>query len=384
MRVESIVHRLCKPVLEAVHVARVRAVVAASTAVIWAGRLSVSRIGRAFRGQTSPKHGIKRIDRLLSNRRLWLERKAFFRALAELAVADQPAPKVLVDWTKLVGDQHALVAAVPIGGRAVPIYSEVHQERRLGNPRVQARFLRQLAAILPSACRPIIVADAGFKTPFFVAVRALGWHFVIRLRGRLSPCDPATRTATKLCSMFKWATDVPFDLGEWQLASRERSAIFCRLILAGRPRRRRRSYGRRLNWASERKAAQGAKEPWVLATSIDDATPTAIVDIYATRMQIEETFRDTKDHRFGWALLQARSSSPSRLDVLLLLAALATAAVILCGLHAERLGLHRGYQANTVRRRVLSLFALGVAVIARSDERMPSVLPNLQLQGGSP
>jgi Transposase DDE domain len=384
MRVESIVHRLCKPVVEAVHAVRVRAVVAASTAVIWAGRLSVSRIGRALRGPTSPKHSIKRIDRLLSNQRLWLERAAFFRALASLVVSEEIMPRVLVDWTKLVGDQHALVAAVPVGGRAVPIYSEVHDERRLGNPRVQARFLRQLATVLPAGCRPIIVADAGFKTPFFVAVRALDWHFVIRLRGRLSPRSPETRTTTPLHSIFGWATEVPFDLGEWQLASREKSAIFCRLILAGRPRRRRRSYGRRLNWASERKAAQGAKEPWVLATSINEATPTDVVDIYATRMQIEETFRDTKDHRFGWALLQARSSSSSRLEVLLLLAALATAAVILCGLQAERLGLHRGYQANTVRRRVLSLFALGVAVIARMDTRIPDVLPPLQPDGLSP
>jgi DDE family transposase len=383
MRVESIVHRLCEPVVEVVHAARVGAVVAASTAVIWAGRLSVSRIGRALRGPTSPKHSIKRIDRLLSNRRLWLERTTFFRALAKLVVGDQPAPKVLVDWTKLMGDQHALVAAVPIGGRAVPIYSEVHRERRLGSPRVQARFLRQLATVLPADCRPIIVADAGFKTPFFVAVRALGWHFVVRLRGRLSPREPETRTSTPLRSMFGWATDVPFDLGEWQLASREKSAISCRLIVAGRPRRHRRS-GRPLNGASERKAALGAKEPWVLATSINDATPAIVVDIYATRMQIEETFRDTKDHRFGWALLQARSSSPSRLDILLLLAALATAAVILCGLQAERLGLHRGYQANTVRRRVLSLFGLGVAVIARLDPRIPDRLPQLELHGLSP
>jgi hypothetical protein len=224
MRVESIVHRLCKPVVEAVHAARVGAVVAASTAVIWAGRLSVSRIGRALRGPTSPKHSIKRIDRLLSNQRLWLERTAFFRALASLVVADQPTPKVLVDWTKLMGDLHALVAAVPVGGRAVPIYSEVHPERRLGSPRVQARFLRQLATVLPAGCRPIIVADAGFKTPFFVAVRALGWHFVIRLRGRLSPRDPEARITTPLRSMFGWASEVPLDLGIWQLASRERSA----------------------------------------------------------------------------------------------------------------------------------------------------------------
>lgn len=383
MRVESIVHRLCRPAVSAVHANRVRAVVVAATAVVWAGRLSVSRIGRAVRGPTSPKHSIKRIDRLLSNHQLWRERTTFFRSLAGLVVRGD-SPTVLVDWTKLPKDQHALVAAVPVGGRALPIYSEVHRERLLGNPRVQDRFLRQLAMVLPTGCIPVIVADAGFKTPFFASVRMLGWQFVVRLRGRLSPQVPSTQTSTALRTMFEWATEVPFDLGHWRLASRESSTTVCRIILAGRPRRRRRAHGQRPNWASERKAARGAKEPWVLATSIDDASPKAIADIYATRMQIEETFRDTKDHRFGWALIQARSSSPRRTDVLLLLAAFANVAVVLCGLAAERLGLHRRYQANTVQRRVLSLFALGIAVISRLDTRLPLHRLPLDVHGRQP
>ena len=40
-------------------------------------------------------------------------------------------------------------------------------------------------------------------------------------------------------------------------------------------------------------------------------------------MQIEETFRDTKNHRFGWSLGDVRLSTPQRTAVLLTLAALA-------------------------------------------------------------
>jgi hypothetical protein len=322
------------------------------------------------RGPTSPKHSIKRIDRLLSNPRLWRERTTFFRAVAAMLVRGDSKPTVLIDWTKLPGEQHALVAAVPVGGRALPIYAEAHRERWLGNPRVQAKFLCELARVLPTECVPVIVADAGFRTPFFASVRMLGWQFVVRLRGRLSPQHPSTSKSRTLRSMFKWATDAPSDIGQWRLAAREASATVCRLIIARRPRRHRR-HGRRPNHASERKAAQGAKQPWILATSLEDASPKLIVDIYATRMQIEQTFRDTKDHRFGWALAHARSSSPRRMDVLMLLGALANAAVVLCGLAAEQLGLQRHYQANTVKRRVLSLFALGVAVISRLDTRLP-------------
>ena len=40
-------------------------------------------------------------------------------------------------------------------------------------------------------------------------------------------------------------------------------------------------------------------------------------------MQIEETFRDAKSHRWGFALRYARSRSVARLEVLVFLTALA-------------------------------------------------------------
>ena len=69
--------------------------------------------------------------------------------------------------------------------------------------------------------------------------------------------------------------------------------------------------------------------------------------LYAKRMQIEETFRDAKNHRFGWSLGDVRLSTPNRTAALLVLAALALVVVTLIGMAAERRGVHRGYQANT-------------------------------------
>jgi hypothetical protein len=82
-------------------------------------------------------------------------------------------------------------------------------------------------------------------------------------------------------------------------------------------------------------------------------------------MQIEETFRDAKNHRFGWSLGDVRLSTPQRVAVLLTLAALAFLVVTLIGMAAERRGVHRGYQANTERRRVLSLLVLATAILRR-------------------
>ena len=107
-------------------------------------------------------------------------------------------------------------------------------------------------------------------------------------------------------------------------------------------------------------------DPWLLATSMSDGDAASVVGIYARRMQIEETFRDTKNHRFGWSLGDVRLSTPQRTAVLLTLAALAFLVVTLIGMAAERRGAHRAYQANTEKRRVLSFLVLAAAILRRN------------------
>jgi hypothetical protein len=102
-----------------------------------------------------------------------------------------------------------------------------------------------------------------------------------------------------------------------------------------------------------------ATEPWLLATSLQRESPSQVVAIYALRMQIEETFRDAKNPRFGWALDRTASRSAERLTVLIAIAAFALIAVALVGLAAETLNLHRSLQANTSIRRVLSIISVG-------------------------
>jgi hypothetical protein len=119
---------------------------------------------------------------------------------------------------------------------------------------------------------------------------------------------------------------------------------------------------------SDQRCRQSAREPWVLATSLDCASH-VIVSIYALRMQIEQNYRDTKNHRWGWRLDQSRSRSNRRLEMLLLIAAIAMCVVLAFGCTAERAGLHKRYQANTLlHRRVLSFFTLGLFVL-RTDLR---------------
>src|SRR5690348_13383193 len=113
MRAESILRRVVEPCLPVVHSKRLQSVVACSEAVIKAQKLTPAAIGRSLPGR--PKHGIKRVDRLLANTALHTQRWVIFRALAQHLLAGSVQPVVVVDWTQALGTFRALVAAVPIG-----------------------------------------------------------------------------------------------------------------------------------------------------------------------------------------------------------------------------------------------------------------------------
>jgi hypothetical protein len=137
----------------------------------------------------------------------------------------------------------------------------------------------------------------------------------------------------------------------------------CRSRRPGRKRRTRR--GTVGHNTTDIKSSSAAREPWLLATSLSCGCR-AVLRAYALRMQIEQSFRDAKSHRHGWALRHAHSKDPKRLAVLLLIGSLAAVVVQLVGRAAAQCGLQRHFQANTItHRRVLSLFVLGRNVLRR-------------------
>ena len=339
-------------------------------ALLHGGRLSLTALGRSARGPVAPKHSIKRIDRLLGNPRLHRELEVFFRALTEALLTGQSEPLILVDWTPIGDERYALSAAVPVDGRALPIYWEVHDKKKLGNRHVQTSFLATLTGLVPEGCWPVVVTDAGFGNHWFRAVTDMGWDYVGRTTGWVllrEVDDGEWRPARQL---YADAGRHAQDLGSCDLGRTNRidtrivlSKRFRRNPLRPKARRRNRDRGR-----SHKQAVQRAKQPWVLATSLQDGDANALVRIYAKRMQIEESYRDAKNHRFGWSFRDARATTDQRYMVLLLVASLAMLALTLVGEAAESRGDHLRYQANTIReRRVLSWFVLGKAHVDRLE-----------------
>ena len=260
-----------------------------------------------------------------------------------------------------------LKAAVPVGGRAISLYEQVFPFKRYNSPAAHREFLRALRSVLPDDCRPIVVTDAAFRGPWFREVESYGWDWVGRVRSNAKYYRKETSRWCFTRSLYSEATSKPRHVGAVTLARHRGYRVQLYLVRAhkirvGRPRYR---GPKRPNEAAYRRAH---REPWLLATSLPHVFGSGprVVLLYAKRMQIEETFRDLKCHRWGFGLCYSNCNNIRRLEILLLLAALATLVVWLVGLAARALNVHRHLQANTERRRdVLSTFFIGRELLRR-------------------
>ncbi len=84
--------------------------------------------------------------------------------------------------------------------------------------------------------------------------------------------------------------------------------------------------GSRTTRGQSEKIAQREKELWLIITSLQGSQNNAqqIIAYYKTRMQIEESFRDIKSHRVGFSVSESLIRNQARLEILLLIGALAT------------------------------------------------------------
>jgi hypothetical protein len=326
-------------------------------------RLSLTHLGRSRPGQAHAKHHIKAVDRLLGNPHLQAETPGVYREIAEKLLGGVDRPIIVVDWSdfELGREWLMLKAAVPVGGRAISIYQRVFPFSRYNSPGAHREFLHELKTIIPASCRPVIVTDAGFRGPWFRAVEANGWDWVGRIRNRIKYFHEQTGRWRYTDSLYREATPSVKHLGRVALSRRHGYQFNLYLVRAYKLRRGRpRNTGpKHQNTTLYRRLHRA---PWLLATSLPHALRMGdwVQALYRKRMQIEETFRDLKCHRWGLGLRYARSHSAARLEILLLIGSLATLVNWISGLFAVETGQARTFQANTERRRrVLSIVFLG-------------------------
>lgn len=374
MHATQILDNYLKKHCQEVHKKRMIALLTITRALMTGKKLSVTGLGRAICNATQPKHNIKRVDRLVGSAAVNHDRHVINQALAQLVIGQQNRPVIIVDWSDLSADRefHLLRASIPAGGRALTIYEEVHHQRNYGSPDIHKRFLCHLKDILPGRCVPIIITDAGFRTPWFRAVQNLGWDFVGRVGGQTMLSPQGQDDWIRVEQVFETATQRGRYLGKIDLVRNH--PLACQALLLRKKKQgriKKTKFGQSCTSRHSEKNAHRERSPWLLVTSMENnlANTQQVIHLYTVRMQIEEAFRDIKNSRWGFSFNEARCTKTYRYENLLLVAQLAMLAVWLIGHIAESKNWQQSYQANTVRsEKVLSTFFLGLEVIKRGAD----------------
>ncbi len=385
MHAHTIVTRVLGPCLCSLHAKRAKALLRATSALVQGAPASLSGIALSLSGTTGLKHRIKSVDRLLGNAALASARREIYRALAHRWLKGVGHILLVIDWSDLSRDQHwqLLRASVAVDGRSLTLYEEVHAQKYLGNPKVHRRFLRTVQSLLPASCKVIVMTDAGFHAPWFNAVSELGWCFIGRLRGRnrvLLQHEPFWRPARAL---YRLAGSKVLDLGQGRYV--RSNCVDVRVVLAERQDKQRHqftAFGNKAASKKSKKNARRASEPWLLATSpaLSHLAAEGIVALYRQRMDIEQSFRDTKNLRVGMGLEVSRSRSAQRFNVLLLIVHLATFVQRLIGESAKGRQLELQFSATRRKDRAeISVLTLARRILDGPPRYLKQLLPTLAI-----
>src|SRR5688500_14456894 len=184
------------------HTKRVDSLANATLGVMTGASLGVAIIGKSLaqaRGLL-PKHAIKQVDRLLSNRKL--EAWDLFATWVPELVGSRTDLIVAMDWTDYDADGQATLALklVTRHGRATPLVwlSVFKDELKDARNAYEDACLRRLAEVLPDGTKTTILADRGFAdTKLFGFLGELGFDYVLRLKAntQVSAADGTTRPA---------------------------------------------------------------------------------------------------------------------------------------------------------------------------------------------
>ena len=148
------------------HAKRVLSLANATLGVLASASLAIHAVGRGLAQAmgTLTKHGVKQVDRLLSNQGVdvW----TFFGCWTPYIVGAREEVVVALDWTSFASDgQDTIVLSMLTGhGRATPLlWKTVETSTLKGNQRrYEYEVLSRLREVLPAGVRVTVVADRGF------------------------------------------------------------------------------------------------------------------------------------------------------------------------------------------------------------------------------
>jgi hypothetical protein len=395
MRLERILQTLTAKYKDNIHQSHITFLNLVIDAMGLGASLTCTSLGRALDTKTTMKHNIKRVDYMLGSECLHQERVQYYTAIAASLIGKNVRALINIDWSSTTPCRkfHILRASLVVEnkGRALTLYEENHPESDLTTEKVHKKFLAKLKEILPNDCHPIILTDAGFKVNWFKLIIKHGWDYVGRVRGntyyRLAPASNIWKNCHDL---YKKATVNPVYLGELELSKTHQWKCHSHLIKQKLKGRKKKGVMGKIDASTaSRKNAKRASDPWLLVTSISSKKLSKkIIAFYSTRMQIEETFRDTKSPQYGMGLKLSRTKSAKRFDILLLIGSLMHYILYVLGRVAEKENMAKDFQSNSIKnRRVLSPVFLARQLwrsggITDLVSKVPNAIKQIKLEAG--
>lgn len=324
---------------EDMHAKRVLSLGNAVVGVMHAASLSIHAVGQGLAASKElvRKHAVKQVDRLLSNAKLnvW----ELFALWVPYVLGAREDAIIAIDWTDYEADDHCTIAAYLITshGRATPLVWKTVPKSTLKKKRndYEDELLERLREVVPAGTRVTIVADRAFgDQKLYDSLLGMGWHFAIRFRECIE-----VEYAGEQRPAVEWISSTGRARMLKNVAvTKDRTEIPAVVLVH----------------------AARMKDPWCIATSRADLNATEVTKLYGRRFTIEESFRDTKDIRFGFGLSATHVRDCDRRDRLLFISAIAEALLKLLGAAGEEAGLDRLLKTNTSKKRQLSLLRQGL------------------------
>lgn len=233
------------------------------------------------------------ISRLLGNELIDTDRVMAPFAAEVLRNASRGGQQLvlIIDQSKANDTQQAIVVAVRVGGRSLPVSWRVKETEGAIGFTEQRAALETALALLPEGTKVVLMGDRFYGSPDLIAwCRTKSWDWRLRLKADLLVFEEGGESTVAQC----------FARGERMLTDIELT-------------------GKRARTNIGMVHEEGHPEPWFIAMS--DAPTTAKTFDYGLRWGIEAMFSDFKSRGFG--LEDSQLQRVDRMDRLILVMALA-------------------------------------------------------------
>ena len=161
-----------------------------------------------------------------------------------------------------------LRASIPMKGRSLTLYEKIHPESELNTNKAHQDFLDTLERILPQDCKPIVVSDAIYRSPWFKMVEEKKWYWVGRVRGQVSLSQNKVDWKTS----YQWFSQARVGKADYigSIYYGKTAQFLCHAVIykrSAKGRNAKKMRGGISNRTTDKTHEKEAREPWLLVST---------------------------------------------------------------------------------------------------------------------